>query len=318
METRSLVFRHQFLLGIFSIVMFLAGCNSIATPTSTPNMMSPTIASIDSATELSPETIATSTASPILSTTIVSPTFTVVPPTPMPIPTLTANERQTLARQMLETNGGCELPCWWGITPSKTDWQSVLKQCKNYGGCDLDIPESAQVPDYAIRQRFDQLDGKVRSILVTSEVPGQRLSGSFSKDWQRYALDQVLTRYGKPSQVFVELSNYCADSPCAPSGYGLYVVYDDLGILFRYLGPAERSDPIQACPVFAKISYLQLVLQSPQDTRTLMQTSAIDPDQIKWIRPLTEVAEMTIEDFYRIFKEPDSKECITSPAKFWP
>ncbi len=90
-----------------------------------------------------------------------------------------------------------------------------------------------------------------------------------------------------------------------------------LGILIIYLGPAERSNPIYACPVFDKVSYLELVLQSPQDSRPLMETATLDPDQLKQIRPLTETTQMTIEDFYRAFEIPNSRTCITSPAKFW-
>lgn len=42
--------------------------------------------------------------------------------TPIPVPTLTGEQRDRFLEDMLETNGGCELPCWWGgtIVPGKT------------------------------------------------------------------------------------------------------------------------------------------------------------------------------------------------------
>ena len=31
-------------------------------------------------------------------------------------------EGQKLVQELLENNGGCKLPCWWGFTPGKTTW----------------------------------------------------------------------------------------------------------------------------------------------------------------------------------------------------
>ena len=50
------------------------------------------------------------------------PTWT-LSPTPIlwvdwtPLPDLTIDEARENLRNLLETNGGCDLPCWWGITP---------------------------------------------------------------------------------------------------------------------------------------------------------------------------------------------------------
>ncbi len=32
-----------------------------------------------------------------------------------------------------ENNGGCELPCWWGITPGETSWQEVHQRFSPLG-----------------------------------------------------------------------------------------------------------------------------------------------------------------------------------------
>ncbi|MBK8129283.1 MAG: hypothetical protein IPK53_10320 [bacterium] len=36
-------------------------------------------------------------------------------PTPIPVATLTLAERQVLFSELMATNGGCDLPCWWSI-----------------------------------------------------------------------------------------------------------------------------------------------------------------------------------------------------------
>ena len=38
---------------------------------------------------------------------------------------LEPDEMQAYVREMLQTNGGCELPCWWGIIPGKTSWKEM-------------------------------------------------------------------------------------------------------------------------------------------------------------------------------------------------
>src|SRR3972149_10258120 len=46
------------------------------------------------------------------------PTITLSPtPSLTALPTLDAVEAEKMLQSMLYQNGGCELPCWWGITP---------------------------------------------------------------------------------------------------------------------------------------------------------------------------------------------------------
>lgn len=45
------------------------------------------------------------------------------PIAPVPLPTAKSN-----IEELLKTNGGCSLPCWWGIYPAKTSFTTGLKQ----------------------------------------------------------------------------------------------------------------------------------------------------------------------------------------------
>ncbi|HSG43771.1 MAG TPA: hypothetical protein VLA72_11500 [Anaerolineales bacterium] len=40
--------------------------------------------------------------------------------------TLPVQEAQAGVKELLETNGGCELPCWWGIAPNYIPWFEVV------------------------------------------------------------------------------------------------------------------------------------------------------------------------------------------------
>jgi hypothetical protein len=40
-------------------------------------------------------------------------------------PTLPAEEMDETIQALIATNGGCFLPCWWGITPGVTSWDDA-------------------------------------------------------------------------------------------------------------------------------------------------------------------------------------------------
>ncbi|MCP4538783.1 MAG: hypothetical protein GY832_16745 [Chloroflexi bacterium] len=49
---------------------------------------------------------------------------------------------------MLETNGGCDLPCWWGVTPGQSEWQTVMDLTETLGGFAFDMPHPDRLFDY--------------------------------------------------------------------------------------------------------------------------------------------------------------------------
>ena len=93
-----------------TLSLALGGCVPQAIPT-------PTLATISSATE--PMSIPTATTMP-------PPTNTPII-TPTSIPKLTGEQEDQFLEKILETNGDCELPCWWGnaIVPGKTTFENA-------------------------------------------------------------------------------------------------------------------------------------------------------------------------------------------------
>ena len=238
---------------------------------------------------------------------------TVPPPASHPV------DRDALVRKMLQTNGGCELPCWWGIIPGRSDAATTEQQLRSYGGPVFPIPSKGQ-KDYEVYIEVQpQQNGIVRALRVSGSVPGAAEGTSFASDFRSYSLGDILTRLGRPSQVRLELSNACFDPPCTTSGYGLYLIYEHLGVLIAYYAPTQRGDPVLLCPQFAKVGYIRIALQSPADVTSLYETAKISKEQIEEdSKPLEEVTDMTIDEFYRIFKEHADTMCISSAASHWP
>jgi len=210
---------------------------------------------------------------------------------------------------MLETNGGCELPCWWGVVPGQADWQTVKNRFIAYGGLAFEIPHPTQPFDYYIDIVFGQRNGVVQSIQVTSEVLRGTTSERFAQDWHRYSLDQVLTRYGLPSQVYIQFVPPIERD--APAYYQLWLVYDHLGFYTVYTGPVAYEPPImKACLRFKEVWSIMLYLQSPRLGEPVLES----PD----LHPLEEATGMDVQTFYETFRQAGTAACLESPAEVWP
>lgn len=248
----------------------------------------------------------------------IQPTDTVTPPptaTPSPQPTLDADARLTLLREMLRTNGGCELPCWWGVVPGKTTWEATLRQFRSYGDAFV-VPHPTREYEYSVSEEFDVKDGIVRGISVSGGTANYLYSPVLAADWQRYALRPMLTRHGKPSAVSLQVAVLCMEGGCGDPIYRLFVVFDHAGIAVSYYGSAKDTDPVKICPNPDNIHAISLDLQAPDDPRPILELEHLDPAELPLIYPLAKVSTMTLDSFYETFKASDTA-CFTVPAKYW-
>jgi len=216
---------------------------------------------------------------------------------------------------MLETNDGCELPCWWGIVPGRSEWQAVLNRFIAYGGFAFEIPHPTRSYDYMLDLSLDHQNGVVQSIHVMSFITPGGKSDHFSQDWHRYSLDQVLTRYGQPSQVMLKLS---PNPPGPYYPYSLFVFYDHLGILIRYSGSAIPGEPFRICPKLEEVEHLNLWLQPPGEGPSLLELANLDRAVLAQMLPLEQATGMDIQTFYETFREAEAAVCLESPAEVWP
>ena len=236
--------------------------------------------------------------------------------TPLPQPTLDATARIALLREMLRTNGGCELPCWWGVVPGKTTAEARLTQFRGYGGSHFVVPHPTLEYDYSVAEDFDVKDGIVRGISVGGGTANYVYSSVFAADWQRYTLRQMLTRHGKPSAVSLQVAVLCMEGGCGDPIYRLFVVFDHAGIAVSYYGSAKDTDPVKICPNPDNIHAISLDLQAPDDPRPILELEHLDPLELPLIRSLPEVSTLTLDSFYETFKASDTA-CFTVPAKYW-
>ena len=305
---QSLKRRNRAVLITFLLAACFPGC--VAPPPALP-IASPTTPSASA----TPHTTATPTVALATPTLLSAPTPTHTPTRPpvTPRPTLTADEKFSFAREMLETNAGCELPCWWGVTPGETRWETVPEIFGAYGitghlyqNSTLSYAFTLPLGEHRLHHlgfHFTQQQGVVDRIWVHSSTADSSNS-LFAQDWQRYAPYQVLARYGEPLQVDLHIV------PWTPE-YTLGLAYEHLGFFIVYGGTPTRISPttMRVCFDFAQVNFVALSLRSPQPEAAPQEGVA---------RPLEEVTEMDIETFYALLRDPDSDICFETPTELWP
>ena len=304
----------KFCLIIF-VLFPLAGC----VIHSTPQKITPSIS-----------TSANNTASPqnttVSPTSTSQPTITVTPtptctPAPTQVQTLLPVELEKAVINLFENNGGCKLPCWWGMTPGETsldDSQKFFSQFdgniyitdskESYQHQYLNIPVSASLsPIKRIRMDIDGTNGIIEKMEIQEY------------DWPSYHLSQFLDQYGKPDGVWINsMKSYFGGLP----PFNLTLYYPQKGIIaffYSFEGESEyKGDIIKACIPHSP----RLILWSPQKELSYQdiykRLYGQDYEEYHISLPLDEATGMNIEQFYQSYKNADVSPCFKTNRELWP
>lgn len=248
---------------------------------------------------------------------------------PTPIPTITPTSFSTLESQAklnyiveaLKTNQSCELPCWWGITPGKTTWdemvtsftaRSIRVSGEQEGQLDLGITVENKYVQPTIDVVFQNENGLVKGIDISTAGYNYVLAQpQYDNVWKDYVLAQVLSRYGVPTQVYLELTLGGADwTPGFKQYFHLWIVYEDQGIAIGY--PGQLVSDVggwYACPVFGIVRGIEIRLQSPGDQTPLVNIASEDQPFIL-NGSLQDLTGMSLRRFYDTFKQSSPQGCM--------
>ena len=220
---------------------------------------------------------------------------------------------------MQTTNGGCRLPCWWGIIPGETSLREATDVLAPLCGYESERSVSGfSLPEYSgiDASLYGESDGPVEEIWVFGSIYGTASSGcefSLDESWQLYSLSGLLGQLGTPSGVQIGFGPATAKD-AKVSYYELHVFYDELGLVARYMGPATTVESIViACFGLAQVTDIRLYIRTPQ------------PDGFggpPWeyytnAQPLEMVSDHSLETFSEDFQQDDGM-CLESPASLWP
>lgn len=268
-----------------------------------------------------------------------------IAPTPTIIPTLSADETRGIALDWLKNNSNCRLPCLWGLTPSVTNSQERKVHLARFGRVEA-LGFRSGLADYeekgqGVRTMFFVDRGvEIAVVLSYYETNGMveqlGLSAYATQDWEKvfgdtfygellhyYLPSQILSNYGPPSSVLIGAwhEDPLLKSPFTP--FSTVLIYSDLGFMVEYISPSELIDgSLRGCPIQA---YLNLWAWSPEEDLSLADILAKKPEDIgivplsiDYFKPLEQATSMTLEDFYETFRDPQTTQCLETPADLWP
>jgi hypothetical protein len=243
-----------------------------------------------------------------------------LPASPSPMPTLGAEEARLLISSLLENNGGCSLPCWWGIEPGITKWEYARAFLSTFVNNIVYDGMFNSTKQYEVLYLTPDQNGNGRAIIVvenqivtsiTVDPPGNEVS---------FSLDKLLAVYGLPGEVYIRATATLLDSYLP---FDLFVYYPQKSILAHYtysannIGNVVRSCPNQDGP--------ELILWE-QDNK-IVWASGEEPDITKIIsigfvnfppQKLRDVTDLSVQTFFDAHRDPALLSCIETPVKLWP
>lgn len=235
-----------------------------------------------------------------------SPTLTSVPTmTRTPLPTLSPEDMEKLLAELLRTNGNCSEPCFWGITPDKSNFDDAVTFLKSLGSKGLEgVKDSIRyynvIYDYKdeiiISIAFPEHNGSVGEI--NAGLGGLQNDNISSSDWSAFQLDSIIRTYGTPSSVNIVLG----EGPNGRVSYQLLLIYDaaKLSILYDPTDIAILPAPVlHTCPLAKHgISKLDFWLGR-------------DPEELsRGMKGIDEVSSLTVEDFSKLVIDKKENACF--------
>jgi len=299
---------------VLAIICLLgAGCGagtgsktepSLSTPDLTPAMPAPTSGAqypLPALTHVAPTpTTAVATA---VATTVVGEMVT--------------PDRTGFPEQMLQSYGNCRLPCWWGIVPGTTDWDSARvfleshalqvapyeRDGYTYYTAYLVVPE--RVSTRPVANDFAVWDGTVQLISALGQT------GS------RFTPAAVLKEYGMPDEVWLQTARAPREGYL---GFVIALLYSGEGILIHYGGQGvlDKEDVVGCIPNAG--GSLRLLAWNPElrlgyvDAMAIGMSTTIVTDDID----LESATGMTLGEFYDRFSAEGTELCLHTPQVLWP
>lgn len=273
-----------------------------------------------------------------------TPSSTAIPTYSTLMPTFTVEEENEKIFDLLKDNGGCDLPCIWGVYPDDIEHlaanQAFFQQFQDYTDDNrYEVGEGGAFRVYNQKIYFEKTDSEgmmqvdmflknhwyiFLSARYYPSGEGGYLqsfgSPAFNKLTRIYGIDSILQKYGRPTNVWIAAWRLSLTTKRKHEPYNIVLYYPDKGILVQYEGESEKSgNKLSLCPWETDIVLTTWnVSHAGPFTRELKGGSTYDFGQHENdFLPLEEVTATTMDEFYALFKDSDAKGCIVTSLDIW-
>ena len=312
--------RNVLSLGLLAVLLFLImGCTiedsivftptiSIVKTTQPPVRHTPT-------SSPSPTRTITATPSPTIIPTIITPTS---------LPTISPVNIDQAIFNLVKTNGGCSLPCWWGITPGITSWpeaKQILEQynaaIESYGPSEVKIENENHIVEYykVSLVSADFPEGIYTSFNVLDKYELYTIHSLRTTTDPQYLLSLVLLNYGKPDSVYIKTYS------SVPSlSYPFYIIlyYPEQKFAAGYdLWATKQGNQIIWCPyssppgLWIWSDEVSIYVDPKDIQRKMLGDSRLN------FTTVDKVTGYSLEEFFQIFRYPSRDRCLETNADNW-
>lgn len=327
--------RHQFLYVISivssSLLLFLSGCAATSPPPTQSDTSMAVINTITASPVPSTPPLLPPTQTPSLTPSLMPTSDAILVPTVQPvametpaaIPTPPNDEIKQQVLWLFETNNGCQLPCWWGITPGQTKWSTAEEFLHRF---DRDIYSSSSTPGlvyYGVTiplptevfaEDRAELGISVRNGIVEFIDTRVSMGNTPSRYLTQFTLSPFLTIYGQPAEIW--LSTYSSPFEHNDLPFRVVLFYPNQGIAALYSDNGiRRGDVVRGCPQQGPASFLSLWHAALDLSFEEVKSGAavFSEDFLS----LEESTTIDVSTFYETFKRPDNTTCLETPADLW-
>lgn len=298
--------------------------------TSISNTLSPT----GTFTQTSQQIDETTTIS--LSTPVLTQTSTSVLP---PVSTLPPEKSKEYLLQLLNNNGECKLPCFWGMIPGKTETDSLRQFEAKFGDVEQQDFASSflwnekssslyiQIVENALGTTFF-LEHRGTPVIDYLYFHTQRAYELGSNEFLKlgeYELSTILARYGEPTQIMLGPWPIEPARPNQWLPFDLVLFYQDQGFLIEYvLDRQVDANFFIGCP--QRVVGLNVVTWDPNITRSIddvvrQKTDlwGVSRNNLRsYFLTIRDAMGLTVQDFYEDYKTQQDMVCLKAPRIKWP
>ncbi len=307
-----------------TLVLLAVGCAAPTPETPLPPAVTPSPVAPTFTPTLTDTPTVTQTVSPTITKTL-TPSST---PTWTPWPTLSPQEAQDLVLELLETNGGCQYPCRWGIMPGETSWSEAKAFLTSFA---FSFTVESTSERGVLRYSF------FFPVPATASSSGQIFTDFYVRDefielivfGREEKIATLLTEFGPPNEVWLRLDPI-PPYPYSPE-YLIALFYPDQGIMIGDISSSKRypqggSDFVGICREQLNDTHygsLLFALWSPENQQDFMEFALYSrvlgfPSDRENYRLLNHVSSMDSQMFYEVFSYPYTSSCIEIPTESWP
>ena len=222
----------------------------------------------------------------------------------------------------MKTNGGCLLPCLWGITPGKSllsETQYQFNQFMQLKSAQLDGVEGGAEFTFPEEGPFKGSFGSLYLRSKNDYVMAIRLEGYYNVA-QNYAIQDVLQKNGIPDNIWIYTLRDSYGEGVLP--FIITLDYSSRGFIVYYNGNGQaRYDVglIELC--YSQGSIPTKLLAWNIDNGNPFAEHKSDYIYTIWaeMKSIEDAMNMNKDEFYRLFVS--SKEiksvCVNTPALLW-